>query len=86
MGENLVQLDLNPLELRVIHLGLEKLLEDPPIDSILTDGYIQRMSEDFRNASNDKLMESTVMSGRIRWSLKKTPALKDILGVRTDLK
>lgn len=38
--------------------------------------FIQTVQE-IRNDSNNKLMESTILSSRIRWSDKDAPSLKD---------
>jgi len=74
-----VLLELNPLELDVIHKGLELLLKERFIDSLLDRAQIMMISEDIRNASNQKLMESTILSSRIKWSMKDIPSLKNIL-------
>jgi len=74
-----VILELNSLELGVIHDGLELLRKEKKIMSLLDDRYVMMLSEDIRNASNDKLMESTILSARIRWSDKDVPSLKSLL-------
>ena len=77
-----VIIELNPLELAVIHDGLELLLKEKHLLSLLDKEYVLRLSEDIRNASNQKLMESTILSARMKWSNKDVPSLKSILEVK----
>jgi len=80
MGNHYVNLEASPEELDIFHQGMQRLLEDQgrhPIVSFLTSNRIMRISEDLRNASNDKLQESTILSGRISWSKKLLPPFKE---------